>query len=164
MRQQLADTIAQLEETPGVVLRLREGLEADELKARADDGAFSFVEHVCHLRDLEREGYGARIEKILSEELPPLADFDGAGVARERRYNEQPFDESMEQFKEARTRNAFVLKDISEEQLSRRGVFEGVGEITLERLVALMREHDMTHREELRVLREQVIGRREVGG
>ncbi|MBC7931020.1 MAG: DinB family protein [Rubrivivax sp.] len=163
MRQELADTIALLEKTPEAVLHLREGLDGDELRARADDGTFSFVEHVCHLRDLEREGYGARIEKILSEELPALPDFDGASIAREGRYNEQPFDESMAQFTEARTRNAFALKDISDEQLSRRGLLEGVGEITLERLVALMREHDMTHREELRVLREQVLGRRSNG-
>jgi DinB superfamily len=163
MRQEIADIIAQLEETPEAVLRLREGLETDELKAKADDGTFSFVEHVCHLRDLEREGYGARIEKILSEELPGLPDFDGTALARERRYNEQPFEESMAQFAEARTRNAFALKGISDEQFARRGVLEGVGEVTLERLLALMREHDMTHREELRVLREQVLGRRAVG-
>jgi hypothetical protein len=160
MRQELADIIAQLEETPEAVRSLREGMEGEELRARADDGTFSFVEHVCHLRDLEREGYGARIEKILGEELPPLPDIDGTALARERRYNEQPFDESMAQFTEARTWNAFVLKGISDEQFSRRGVMEGVGEVSLERLVALIREHDMTHREELRVLREQVLRRR----
>lgn len=162
MRQELVDIITFLEATPKAVRFLREGMDAEELKARADDGTFSFVEHACHLRDLEREGYGARIEKILSEELPPLPDFDGTGVARERRYNEQLFDESMAQFTEARTRNASVLKDISDEQLNRRGVLDGVGEITLEGLVALMREHDVTHREELRVLREQVLVRRAV--
>src|ERR671932_277057 len=93
MRQELADMIAFLAETPEAVRRLREGFEGDELRARADDGSFSIVEHVCHLRDIEREGYGSRIEKILGEESPTLADIDGAALARERCYNEQPFDE-----------------------------------------------------------------------
>ena len=162
MLQELEDIIARLEETPEALLRLREGLEADELRARADDGTFSFVEHVCHLRDLELEGYGARIEKILSEELPALPDIDGTRLARERHYNEQSFEESMTQFSEARTRNASVLKGVSDRQLNRRGILDGVGEVTLAGLAALMREHDATHREELRVLREQILGRRAV--
>ena len=67
--QELSEIIAFLEETPEAVRRLSEGLGADELRARADDGSFSFVEHACHLRDIEREGYGARIERILREGL-----------------------------------------------------------------------------------------------
>jgi hypothetical protein len=164
MRQELSNIIAFLEETPEWVARLRDRLEADELRARADDGSFSFVEHVCHLRDIEREGYGARIKKILGEESPTLSDIDGAALARERRYNEQSFDESIRQFAEARLSNASVLRGVADEQLERSGVFEGVGVVTLERLVSMMYEHDRTHREELRSLREQLVGRRSNAG
>lgn len=160
MRQELSSIIAFLEETPERVVRLRDGLESCELKVRARDGSFSFVEHVCHMLDVEREGYGSRIEKILSEDLPPLPDIDGASLARERLYNERQFDESLKLFSEARTWNAFILKGVADEQFERRGELEGVGEITLERLVSMMYEHDRTHLEDLRVLREQLIGRR----
>jgi hypothetical protein len=161
MRQELSSIIAFLEETPERVARLCDGLDVVELRLRGEDGSFSFMEHICHLRDLELEGYGSRIEKILSEDLPPLADMDGASLARERRYNLQPFDESMQQFAEARTWNAFVLKGITDEmQFERRGVLEGVGEITLSQLVSMMCEHDRIHREELERLREYLISRR----
>ena len=73
MRQEISEIIASLAQTPEAVRRLREGIVADDLRMRADDGNFSFVEHVCHLRDIEREGYGARIERILNEESPSLA-------------------------------------------------------------------------------------------
>lgn len=163
MRQELADIIAFLEETPEAVRRLRDGFEGDELRARADDGSFSFVEHVCHLRDIEREGYGARIEKILSEELPALEDLDGAALARERLYNEQEFEGGLEEFSRSREWNLFVLGGASAEQLERRGLFEGVGEITLARLVSMMYEHDAAHRAELGELRRQLLGRRPTG-
>jgi hypothetical protein len=160
MRQELSDIIAFLEETPASVRNLRDGLDADELRAKADDGSFSFVEHVCHLRDIEREGYAARIERILSEETPTLADIDGPKLAGERRYNEQRFEDGLVGFSEARRRNASVLRGVSDEQLERRGAFEGAGELTLARLVSMMYEHDRTHREELRELRGQLMSRR----
>ena len=128
MPQELSEIIAFLEETPEAVRRLGDGLGADELRARADDGTFSFVEHACHLRDIEREGYGARIERILGEELPLLADIDGARLAAERRYDEQRFEDGLEEFAAARRRSASALRGVTGEQLERRGLFEGVGE------------------------------------
>ena len=156
----LAEIIAFLEETPGEVRRLSEGVGADELRARADDGSFSFVEHVCHLRDIEREGYAARIQRILTEDAPALADVDGRKLASERRYNEQRFEEGLEAFAETRKSNASALRGATEEQLRRRGVFEGVGEVTLARLASMMYEHDASHRGEMRGLREHLLGRR----
>ena len=159
---ELSDIIAFLEETPEAVRRLRDGLVADDLRMRADGGGFSFVETVCHLRDIEREGYGVRIERILNEETPGLPDLKGARLALERRYNEQGFDDGLEAFSQARARNLSALKSATEEQLSRRGVLEGAGEITLAGLVSLMYEHDRGHREELRHLREQLTAGRAV--
>jgi hypothetical protein len=153
---ELSDIIAFLEETPGAVRRLREGLVADDLRMRANDGSFSFVEAVCHLRDIEREGYDVRIEKILNEEMPSLPDLNGARLALERRYSEQSFDDGLEAFAEARARNLSALRAATDEQLSRRGVLEGAGEVTLAHLASLMYEHDRGHREELRALREQL--------
>jgi hypothetical protein len=160
MRQELSDIIAFLEETPEAVRRLREGLAADDLRTRAEGGGFSFVETVCHLRDIEREGYGVRIERILAEEVPSLPDLKGARLALERRYSEQGFDDGLEAFAEARARNVSALRAATDEQLSRRGLLEGAGEITLARLASLMYEHDGGHREELRALRERLQARR----
>jgi DinB superfamily len=161
MRQELSDIIAFLEETPEAVRRLREGLVADDLRMKADGGGFSFVETVCHLRDIEREGYGVRIERILGEDGPSLPDVKGARLALERRYNEQGFDDGLAAFEQARARNLSALRAATGEQLERRGTLEGAGEITLAGLAALMCEHDRGHREELRHLREQLTAGRQ---
>lgn len=160
---ELADIIAFLEETPEAVRRLSEGVGAEELRESADDGGFSFVEHACHLRDIEREGYEERILRILSEELPTLADVDGRKLAAERRYSEQRFEDGLVAFSETRESNVSALRAATEEQLRRRGVFEGVGEITLARLASMMYEHDAEHLEELRALRSQLLKRRAAG-
>lgn len=157
---ELSDIIAFLEETPAALKRLRDGLAADDLRMRADGGGFSFVETVCHLRDIEREGYGVRIERILGEEGPSLPDLKGARLALERRYNEQGFDDGLEAFSQARARNLSALRAATDEQLGRRATLEGVGEITLAGLAALMCEHDRGHREELRHLRDQLTAGR----
>ena len=160
MGQELSEIIAFLEETPEAVRRLSEGLGADELRVRADDGSFSFVEHACHLRDIECEGYGARIERILREELPALADIDGARLAAERRYNEQRFEDGLAAFSQSRRQSTSALRAATDEQLSRRGLFEGAGEVTLRGLASLMYEHDAVHRGELQSLREGLLRRR----
>ena len=39
------------------------------------------LEHVCHLRDIEVEGYAPRLKRILSEDGPFLPDIDGRRLA-----------------------------------------------------------------------------------
>jgi hypothetical protein len=47
---------------------------------------FSVVEHLCHLRDLEAEGYQLRIRRLVEEDLPTLDEIDGSAWAAERGY------------------------------------------------------------------------------
>ena len=59
-------------------------MSAEAARTPPADGGFSLVEQAWHLADLEREGYGERIRRLLAEEDPALPDFDGARVAAER--------------------------------------------------------------------------------
>ncbi|MBA2731998.1 MAG: DinB family protein [Acidobacteria bacterium] len=145
-----------LEETPERIRRLTVDLTSENLKWKPSVNEFSVLEQICHLRDLEREGYNARIRKLLTEEQPTLPDFDGSRIASERDYNSQDFEAAFQEFALERKENVRVMKALSSDQLNRSGVLEGVGAITLERLCQLMREHDQSHREELSDLRELI--------
>ena len=145
-----------LEETPERIRRLAVDLTSEDLKWKPSVNEFSVLEQVCHLRDLEREGYNARIRKLLTEEQPTLPDFDGSRIASESDYNSQDFEAAFQEFALERKENVRVMKMLSPDQLNRSGVLEGVGAITLERLYQLMREHDQSHREELSDLRELI--------
>jgi hypothetical protein len=143
-----------LAETPQVVRQLSRELTLDELKRKPADNEFSFLENVCHLRDIEQEGYTVRIDKLLGEDEPVLPDINGAKLAMERDYNSQDFATRLEELASLREKNVAALRNLRPESLSRTGTFEGAGKITLKRLARMMREHDETHLAEFKGLCE----------
>jgi acetylornithine deacetylase/succinyl-diaminopimelate desuccinylase-like protein len=116
------------------------------------DGDFSVVENICHLRDIEAEGYAIRIERLLRDDDPLLRDLDGDQLARERRYHEQDLQQALRDFAAARARSVALLASADEAALAREGTFENVGRVSLAKLVAMMREHDAEHLRALELL------------
>jgi len=149
--------LQELSEFPQKISELLEGLTHNQLTNKPTPEEFSFVEHVCHLRDIEREGYAVRIRRLLEEEHAQLKDIDGTRLAIERDYNAQNIGESLQSFAEARRDNILLLKGRAEDQLSRKAELEGVGEITLRRLVEMMYEHDESHLDEMTTLRTRLL-------
>lgn len=145
-----------LEEMPQKVRRLVESLGEDERRWKPGEDEFSATENICHLRDIEEEGYAIRIRKLLHEGEPFLSDLDGARLAAERDYNNQDMLYALERFTHARSDNVAALKDLSPDGLSTRGTFEGVGPITLGQLLCMMREHDEGHIKDLKNLRARL--------
>jgi DinB superfamily len=154
--QEFQDVVGFLEETPESIRQLTAAFVGQGLRWKPGVNEFSALEQVCHLRDLEREGYAERIKKLLTENQPSLPDFDGARVARERDYNKQDFQSALQDFALARAENVRVMKSLSPDELKRSGVLDGVGAITLEKLLLLMSEHDQSHLKELSELRERI--------
>jgi hypothetical protein len=145
-----------LDETQNKLASFTRGLSDAELRWKNSTEEFSALENICHLRDLELQGYTQRIRRMLEETNPVLADFDGARVAAESNYqNEQP-QVAQQAFQIARKTNVERLRSLSEEQLKREGTLEGVGKITLRQLAEKMREHDEGHLEDLRILKLQL--------
>lgn len=142
---------------------LMEGLEAmadfvgaryasispDEASRPGPGESLSPVEQCWHLAELEREGFGARIRRLLGEEDPFLPDFDGARLARERNYRARSLDEGLAAFRAERAANLALLRSVAPEQWARAGTQEGVGPVALCDLPAMMGEHDASHRAEI---------------
>ncbi len=147
-----------LESTPALLARAAAAFSCGKARVRPPRGGFSFVENVWHLADLEREGYGARIERILSEDGPALANFDGDAVARERGYQERDVEKGIAAFTRARRRNLARLRALSGADWNRAGSQEGVGRVTLADLPRMMAEHDRSHGEEVADLLALVRG------
>lgn len=145
-----------LDDTPNQLENFTAGLADAELRLQDPPGEFSALENICHLRDLELQGYTLRIRRMLSETEPVLADFDGARVAAESSYNTEDIDTALSAFQQARRENVAKLRSLTEEQLQRAGILEGVGRVTLARLAEMMREHDEGHLEDLRVLSQRL--------
>lgn len=130
---------------PDILQRIVDATPRDLWRRRASDEGFALVENAHHLADLEEEGFGVRIDRILKENEPFLPDFAGDAIAKERRYLELDMQPALERFRTAREANRLQLLTIQPDQWSRTATQEHVGIITLSSLPHAMLSHDKTH-------------------
>jgi hypothetical protein len=152
------ELVAALEAVPDIVTARIINLSEDHHRWKDSAEEFSALESVCHLRDLEVEGYMTRISRMLDEDHPSLPDFDGTRVAAERDYNSQNLHHAIAAFRDARIANVTMLRKLSPDQLERTATLEGTGTITLAQLVAMMCEHDAGHLDDLRIIQQRLTG------
>jgi hypothetical protein len=143
--QQLAGMPAQLRLLAGT-------LPAGRHAQRAADGGFSLLEHACHLRDLEAEGYQLRIRRLLEEALPELQEIDGSTWAVERDYQAQSLADALDAFEAHRAATVARLAGALPQHAGRKGLFGGFGIVTLSGLAQGMAAHDAEHRQEIAAL------------
>ena len=155
--EELGRFLTALGETPDRILQITQGLDHQALTWKPSPDNWSILENVCHLRDIEAEGYNVRIEKLLTEEQPRFADVDGARLARERNYNSQDLMAALQGFRTARARSLRLLKGIGPAGLAREGELETAGRITLEGVLLKMVEHDRGHIDEVTQLVDRLV-------
>lgn len=106
---------------------------------------FTALEQVCHVRDIEIDGYHVRFRRTLAEESPLLASIDSEAMARERHYRDADAARMFAEFREARANTVALLRGLEPAQLDRRAEFEGYGPVTLRALVHYLCSHDQQH-------------------
>lgn len=148
--------LEELRAFPGKVAALVKSVAPTWHRTRLGGEGFALVEHAWHLADLEREGFGARITRLATEDRPSLPDFDGQRAARERRYLDGELELGLRLFAYARALNIRALEALSDAEASRVGVQEGVGTVTAADLPARMLAHDRSHAAEMAELLEAI--------
>ena len=156
-RREIETLFLTLESTPALLAKVAAELPEDRVRQRGTTGGFSFVEHVWHLADLEREGYGVRIRRLLTEDEPHLSNFDGNRVAQERLYQRRDLADGLLAFTAARTRNLQILREVSNGDWTRTAEQEGVGAVALGDIPHMMVEHDRTHEIEITALLHEIV-------
>ena len=146
--QELLDRIAEM---PRFLERAIDAAGPGGISVRGEGEVFSIREQACHLRDLEREGYLVRVRRILEEEAPDLAGFDGAAVAAARDYPAQDARAAARDFAAARAELVGIVSRATDAELARTATIFGK-RITLRDLLAMIDEHDRGHREEIGTL------------
>ena len=103
------------------------------------------IEQLCHVRDIEIEGYQARFRRTLAESNPHLPSLDTEGLARSRSYAAADARDVLAEFRGARAKTLDILASVSAEQLHRPAFVEGYGAVTLKSLVHYLCSHDQQH-------------------
>jgi hypothetical protein len=153
---QREELLASLNNMPDYLREIFAGLTEEQVRTPGPDETFSPVEQVWHLADLEREGFGARIQRLLFETEPYLPDFDGTRIAAERDYRSLCLEEGLLTFTEARRKNIAALPEIDSAMWSRSGAQEGVGSVSLCDIPNFMLQHDSAHKAEIEAWKNSV--------
>jgi hypothetical protein len=106
---------------------------------------FTALEQICHVRDIEIEGYHQRFNRTLGEDRPRLPSIDSEAVARERDYGAADPARVFADFRAARAATLALLRGLDDRDLARRADFEGYGPVSLRSLVHYLCSHDQQH-------------------
>ncbi|HEX4571817.1 MAG TPA: DinB family protein [Dongiaceae bacterium] len=153
-----AGRIAALAAMPSKLKDIVAMIPRDAWTRRPGNGGFSLVEHVCHLRDIDEDGYRERVARILTEVQPSLPDIDGDALARERDYQSQDLEAALSAFAAARWQISARLAKLTPEERRRTGLMAAIREITIEGVVGAMLAHDSEHLDQLSELRGVLAG------
>ncbi len=113
-----------------------EGIPSESLNA---------LEQICHIRDVEIEGYHIRFRRLLEENEPVLESLDGYALVKEKNYIEADPKKVFKAFRSARKQTLTLINDLTVDQLSRAGHFEGYGRLTTKGLIHYLSSHDHQH-------------------
>ncbi|OJA41826.1 damage-inducible protein DinB [Burkholderia ubonensis] len=91
---------------------------------------FSPLGQLCHVRDIEIDGYHVRLRRMLEEDRPRLVSLDSDALAA---------------FRDARRRTVDIVSRLTPAQLARIGEFDGYGALTVRGLVHYLCSHDQQH-------------------
>lgn len=147
--------IETLQRTPAQLSQALQSLAPTHWTRKPAPDAFSMTEHLCHLRDLEAQGYQLRIRRLVQEDLPTLEEIDGSAWAVQRGYQQQSAEQALAEFAHHRAQTLQLLEEHLPRHAERKGLFGGFGIITLAGLAREIATHDAAHHGELQLLLQQ---------
>lgn len=150
----LSKLLARLAEMPSFADTCVHRIPPTHGAIRPSLGSFSLIENVCHLRDVDREGYAIRVARLMEEVLPDLPDVDGDALAVARNYQSQDLELALRQFARARAYALETLHSLSGQDLVRRATWGAFGVVTFAEVLERWIAHDDGHRAELSALTE----------
>jgi hypothetical protein len=106
---------------------------------------FSALEQICHVRDIEIDGYHHRFRRLLTEQNPFLESIDGYALVSRRRYAEADPVAVFAAIRTARERTLALLEGLDENQLKRGGIYEEYGQVTVKSMMHILCSHDQQH-------------------
>lgn len=129
-----------------------EGIPSEHLTA---------IEQLCHVRDIEIDGYQVRLRRTVAENYPLLPSIDTDAYARDRAYATADASVVLEQFRAAHLATLDFIHGLPPSAFERTAEFEGYGTVTLRGLMHYLCSHDQQHLAGLQWLLGQIAVRSE---
>ena len=156
--------IRQLEQMPQIVGAIVAGATDREVRWKPSATRWSVLEVLGHLTHVEVYGFRARVERILAEDGPLLANYDPDALIATGAYDQPDIATALAAYERERARSIELLKTIRSEQLLRGAVHGVLGPVTLGNLLNEWPFHDLGHMRQIAELIRTVRFYPHVGG
>ncbi len=141
----VAALLAVLRSTPAALATLCRSRAAESLAQRPEPQAWSPVEVLCHLRDVEIEVNLPRLRKVLAEQNPFLPGQDTDPWAEKRQYIRQDARQALHEYTAARIELLTLLEDLPEQEWAHPARHAIFGPTHLRELAQIIAGHDRLH-------------------
>lgn len=113
-------TICHLEDNLEIWKRLFSSIDIEDVTWKPEEDRWSFLEILCHLVDIEREDFPVDLDIILFHPHDPWPSFSIMDWVTSRQYNQQNYEEKIEEFVKERFKSIQWLKSLEAPDLSKR--------------------------------------------
>jgi hypothetical protein len=120
------------------------GMSREQILARPVAGKWSTLEVVCHLADFEPI-FADRMKRVIAEDRPSLLGADEKHFAATLAYQSRDLEEELTLIEQTRRQMARILGTLRPEVLTRVGVHNERGPLTLEQLLKGATGHLLHH-------------------
>jgi hypothetical protein len=141
--QDFHDNIQRLVAFPQQLMQVVEALTEAQLRFKPAN-EWSVIENIGHLIDID-ELYVGRVDRILAEERPAFPRFEPDPIVAAKGYQQMNSHDVLQQFITTRQATIDGLSTIEPDELGRAGIHAVYGEMTLQRLVEQLANHDQKH-------------------
>lgn len=103
----------ELVDSTDMVHALLAGITQQEAQVKPNDKSWSVLETLCHLVDEEREDFREHLDLMVNRRDGAWHPIDPEGWVKTRKYNEQDFRQTRDQFFSERSKSLDWLKGLS---------------------------------------------------
>src|SRR5277367_6564500 len=135
--------LSQLENSPEMFRLLLDGISIEEAGWKPSPKSWSIAEIIAHLSHVEGHCFRARIDSMLNEDTPAIEEYDQEMVAASGQYAGRDVEDSFDHWEEQRETNLEHLRGLPESILTRPGLHERLGIITIADLLNAWAFHDL---------------------
>ncbi len=148
----VADCLAVARKAPQQLREICRELAEDDSRRKPGVGKLSAIEHVCHLRDMERDAFGLRLRRLLEEDVPGLERLNMDHYVDEARWRDKTFLQMVEDWEKHRRANIELVEATGPAEWARVGSQPDVGQITFVEVVKQWARHDREHLRQLEII------------